>query len=72
MKVILYAALLCQAREMNTRPGFSHSICFGPKLIVQPGGMHTPMLFVCCVGNLMGGSGLEEILGFAFKGIPNS
>ena len=40
-------------------------------LIVQPGGMHTVMSFIGCIGNLMKGSGLEEILHAAYKGISS-
>ena len=40
-------------------------------LVVRPGGMHTLMSFLGCVDTLMKGTGLEEILGVAFKGIPN-
>ena len=38
-------------------------------LIVHPGGMHTLMSFVGCIGTLMNSSILEELLEAAFKGI---
>ena len=38
-------------------------------LIVRPGGMHTLMSFCGCIGVLMNGSGLEELLSVAFKGV---
>ena len=37
--------------------------------IISPGGMHTLMSFIGCVGTLMKGSGLEEILSAAFSGV---
>jgi hypothetical protein len=40
-------------------------------LIVRPGGMHTLMSFVGCVGVLMQGTGLETILNAAFNGVGN-
>ena len=40
-------------------------------LVVRPGGMHTLMSFLGCVGNLMKGSGLEEILNVAYKGVSS-
>ena len=40
-------------------------------LIVRPGGMHTLMSFVGCIGALMNGSGLEELLNVAFKGVSH-
>ena len=33
--------------------------------------MHTLMSFLGCVGNLMKGSGLEEILNVAYKGVSS-
>jgi len=41
------------------------------QLIVRPGGMHTVMSFIGCIGTLMQGSGLEELLNAAFKGVGN-
>ncbi len=38
-------------------------------LVVRPGGMHTLMSFIGCVGTLMSGTGLEEILNAAFSGV---
>ena len=38
-------------------------------LVVRPGGMHTLMSFIGCIGTLMNGSGLEELLAVAFKGV---
>ena len=40
-------------------------------LIVRPGGMHTLMSFLDCIGNLMIGTGLEELLGVAYKGVSS-
>ena len=40
-------------------------------LVVRPGGMHTLMSFIGCIGTLMSGSGLEELLGAAFKGVSH-
>ena len=40
-------------------------------LLVRPGGMHTLMSFLGCIGNLMKGSGLEEILNVAYKGVSS-
>ena len=40
-------------------------------LLVHPAGMHTLMAFLGCIGNLMKGSGLEEILNVAYKGVNN-
>jgi hypothetical protein len=40
-------------------------------LVVRPGGMHTLMSFLGCVGTLMEGSGLEEILTIAYKGVSS-
>ena len=39
------------------------------KVISRLGGMHMIMSFVGCIGNLMAGSGLEDILGSAFGGV---
>ena len=38
-------------------------------VIAHPGGMHNVMSFVGCVGNLMKGSGVEELLGAAYSGL---
>ncbi|MES9884700.1 MAG: hypothetical protein ABW185_27970 [Sedimenticola sp.] len=38
-------------------------------LLVRPGGMHTLMSFIGCIGTLMKGTGLEEILCSAYKGV---
>ena len=38
-------------------------------LIIRPGGMHTLMSFLGCIGKLMKGSGLEEVLSAAYKGL---
>ena len=40
-------------------------------VIVCPGGMHTIMSFIGCIGTLMCNSGLEELLSTAFKGITH-
>ena len=40
-------------------------------LIVRPGGMHTWMSFIGCIGTLMKGSGVEELLLAAYKGVAN-
>ena len=40
------------------------------KFIPRLGGMHMLMSFVGCVGTLMAGSGLEEILQSTFAGVP--
>ncbi len=40
-------------------------------LVVRPGGMHTLMSFLGCVGNLMKESGLDDILNVAYKGVAN-
>ena len=40
-------------------------------LIIRPGGMHTIMSFIGCIGNLMCCTGLEEFLSAAFKGVEN-
>jgi hypothetical protein len=40
-------------------------------LIVRPGGMHVLMSFIGSIGKLMQGSGLEELLNAAFKGVSN-
>ena len=40
-------------------------------LVVRPGEMHTLMSFIGCIGTLMSGSGLEELLGAAFKGVSH-
>ena len=40
-------------------------------LVVRPGGMHTLMSFVGCIGALMNSSGLEELLNAAFKGVSH-
>ena len=34
-------------------------------------GMHTLMSFIGCIGSLMNGSGLEELLSAAFKGVSH-
>ena len=41
------------------------------RLVARPGGMHTLMSFLGCIGQLMKGTGLEELLGSAFKGVSN-
>ena len=38
-------------------------------LVMHPGGMHCVMSFLGCIGKLMGGSGLEELIGAAFSGV---
>lgn len=38
-------------------------------IVVRPGGLHTLMSFVGCIGTLMSGTGLEEILSAAFSGV---
>ncbi len=38
-------------------------------LLVRPGGMHTLMSFLGCIGTLMKGSGLDELLSAAYKGV---
>ena len=38
--------------------------------VLRLGGMHLLMSFVGCVGTLMANSGLEELLGSAFAGVP--
>ena len=40
-------------------------------LVARPGGMHTLMSFLGCISQLMKGTGLEELLGSAFKGVSN-
>ena len=40
-------------------------------LVVRPGGMHMLMSFIGSIGNLMKGSGLEELLKSAYKGTSN-
>lgn len=40
-------------------------------MVVRPGGMHTIMSFIGCIGVLMDSTGLEEILGAAFNGVSN-
>lgn len=40
-------------------------------LVVRPGGMHTLMSFISCIGTLMNGSGLEELLSVSFKGVTH-
>ena len=39
-------------------------------LHLRLGGMHLLMSYIGCIGSLMAGSGLEEILGAAFAGVP--
>jgi len=41
-------------------------------LIIRPGGMHTLTFFLGCAGNLMKGSGLEEILYAAYNGVSSN
>ena len=41
------------------------------RLVARPGGMHTLMSFLGCIGQLMKGTGREELLGSAFKGVSN-
>lgn len=41
------------------------------KLILRPGGMHLLMSFIGCVGTLMKGSGLEDIVKAAYRGVNN-
>ena len=36
------------------------------EVIAHPGGMHNVMSFIGCIGNLMRGTGLEELLGAAY------
>lgn len=43
---------------------------FGKDFILRLGGMHFLMSFVGAIGNLMAGSGLEEIMRAAFGGVP--
>ena len=38
-------------------------------VIAHPGGMHKVMSFIGCIGNLMKGSGVEELLGAAYSGL---
>ena len=38
-------------------------------IITHPGGMHTLMSFLGCIGKLMKGSGLEDILKAAYRGL---
>lgn len=40
-------------------------------LVVRPGMMHTLMSFIGCIGILMQGSGLEELLQTTYGGVPN-
>lgn len=40
-------------------------------LVLRPGGMHTLMSFLGSIGTLMKGSGLEDLLHAAYKGVPN-
>ena len=40
-------------------------------VILHPGMIHTLMSFVGCIGTLMKGSGMEQILGVAFGGMAN-
>ncbi len=40
-------------------------------LVIRPGGMHMLMSFLGCIGTLMQGSGLQEILASAYGGINN-
>ena len=40
-------------------------------MIIRPGGMYTLMSFIGCIGTLMSGTGLQKVLGAAFKGVPN-
>ena len=41
-------------------------------LVLRPGGMHMLMSFIGCIGVLMRGTGLEDLLGCAFAGVPNT
>lgn len=50
---------------------WSHLTRWG-NLVVRPGGMHTLMSFVGCIGALMNSSGLEELLNVAFKGVSHT
>ena len=38
-------------------------------VIAHPGGMHNVISFIGCIGNLMKGSGVEELLGGAYSGL---
>ena len=38
-------------------------------LVMHPGGMHCVMSFLGCIGKLMRGSGLEDLIGAAFSGL---
>ena len=40
-------------------------------IVVRPGGMHTLMSFVGCIGTLMESTGLEDLLNSAFNGITH-
>ena len=40
-------------------------------VIIRPGGMHTLMSFIGSIGNLMLGTGRENLLGASFKGVHN-
>ena len=40
-------------------------------MIIRPGGMHTLMSFIGCIGTIMPGTGLQKGLGASFKGVPN-
>ena len=40
-------------------------------LVLRPGGMHMLMSFIGCIGILMRCTGLEDLLGCAFAGVPN-
>ena len=39
-------------------------------LVLRPGYMHVLLLFIGCIGTLMRGTGLEDLLGCAFAGVP--
>ena len=38
-------------------------------VIAHPGGMHNVMSFIGCIGNLMKGSSVGELLGAAYSGL---
>ena len=40
-------------------------------MIIRPGEMHTLMSFIGSIRTLRSGTGLQKILGAAFKGVPN-
>ena len=40
-------------------------------VVIRPGGMHALMSFIGCIGKLMQSSGLEELLGAAYRGVAN-